>query len=91
MYGGEPEEYDVKAEQPADLVIIQMGGNDHRPPNEIPGDKFAEAYIDMIEDIHKVWPHAVVVLMVCLFPSLFLDIITPTFISVSHSIPSHFI
>ncbi|KAJ9289391.1 CAZyme family CE2 [Paecilomyces variotii] len=63
MYGGEPEEYDVKAEQPADLVIIQMGGNDHRPPNEIPGDKFAEAYIDMIEDIHKVWPQAVVVLM----------------------------
>ncbi|KAL1846697.1 hypothetical protein Plec18170_008987 [Paecilomyces lecythidis] len=62
-YGGEPEEYDVTAEQPADLVILQMGGNDHRPPNEIPGDKFEEAYIEMIEDIHNVWPHADVVLM----------------------------
>lgn len=67
-YGGEPEEYDVTAEQPADLVILQMGGNDHRPPNEIPGDKFEEAYIEMIEDIHNVWPHADVVLMVCPFP-----------------------
>lgn len=64
MYGGEPEEWDVTAEQPADLVIIQMGGNDHRHPNEIPGENFFDGYIEVIEDVHKAWPDASIVIMV---------------------------
>ncbi|KAL3454231.1 SGNH hydrolase-type esterase domain-containing protein [Aspergillus insuetus] len=63
MYDHEPEEYDVTAEQPADLVIIQMGGNDHRHPNEIPGENFYQGYIDLIEDIHHHWPDAEIVIM----------------------------
>lgn len=71
MYGDEPEIYDVAAEQPADLVIIQMGGNDHRHPNEIPGLDFYHAYVDMIEDVHRVWPKATVVIMVCFWPYIY--------------------
>ncbi|OJJ00844.1 hypothetical protein ASPVEDRAFT_40356 [Aspergillus versicolor CBS 583.65] len=63
MYGHEPEEWDVTAEQPADLVIIQMGGNDHRHPNEIPGENFYDGYIEVIEDVHKHWPDASIVIM----------------------------
>lgn len=65
MYGPEPEEFDVGAGQPADLVLIQMGGNDHRPPNEIAAPDFYHAYIDMIEDVHRTWPHATVLIVVC--------------------------
>ncbi|TQB72603.1 hypothetical protein MPDQ_006736 [Monascus purpureus] len=64
MYGPEPEEFDVGAGQPADLVLIQMGGNDHRPPNEIAAPDFYHAYIDMIEDVHRTWPHATVLIVV---------------------------
>lgn len=60
-----PEKWNVSAEQPADLVLIQMGGNDHRAPNEIPGRNFYSAYIDLIEDIHRTWPNAIVLLVVC--------------------------
>ncbi|KAL4945644.1 hypothetical protein BDV06DRAFT_184426 [Aspergillus oleicola] len=63
MYDHEPEEYDVTAEQPADLVIIQMGGNDHRNPNNIPGENFFQGYVDLIENIHQHWPDAEIVIM----------------------------
>lgn len=72
MYGGEPEEWDVTAEQPADLVIIQMGGNDHRHPNEIPGENFFDGYIEVIEDVHKHWPDASIVIMVRPFSSCYI-------------------
>ena len=64
MYDHDPEEYDVTAEQPADLVIIQMGGNDHRNPNNIPGENFFQGYVDLIENIHQHWPDAEIVIMV---------------------------
>ncbi|OOQ88723.1 acetylxylan esterase [Penicillium brasilianum] len=63
FYGNEPERWDVTAEQPADLVLIQMGGNDFRHPNEVPGKDFYHAYVDLIEDIHSAWPHAVVLIV----------------------------
>ncbi|KAJ5140727.1 Esterase SGNH hydrolase-type subgroup [Penicillium atrosanguineum] len=63
FFGHEPEKFDNKAEQPADLVVIQMGGNDHRHPNEIPGNEFYHAYVALIDDIHSTWPHAVVLIV----------------------------
>ncbi|KAJ5977586.1 Esterase SGNH hydrolase-type subgroup [Penicillium viridicatum] len=63
IYDRNPEKWDVKAEQPADLVIIQMGGNDHRHPNEIPGRDYYHAYVDLVEDIHSNWPNAIIILM----------------------------
>lgn len=66
MYNREDfEKWDVEAEQPADLVIMQLGGNDHRHPNEIPGPDFYHAYVELIEDIHRTWPHAIILIMVC--------------------------
>lgn len=47
------------------MVIIQMGGNDHRIPNEISGQNYYNAYVDLVNDIHTIWPNASVVLMVC--------------------------
>jgi hypothetical protein len=70
MYDHEPEVFDVRSKQPADLVLIQMGGNDHRHPNQIPGENFYQAYVTMVEEIHEVWPHAIVLLLVCLVTSL---------------------
>ncbi|KAJ5805959.1 Esterase SGNH hydrolase-type subgroup [Penicillium pulvis] len=63
FYPEEPEIFDNSAEQPADLVIIQLGGNDHRHPNEIPPRDFYHAYVNLIEDIHSTWPHAVILIM----------------------------
>jgi hypothetical protein len=37
----------------ADLVIIQMGGNDHRHPNEIPGRDYYHAYVELVEDVRE--------------------------------------
>lgn len=64
MYGKDPEKFDVKGDQPADLVIIQMGGNDHRKPNEISGDDYFHDYVRLVDDIHHTWPKATIVLMV---------------------------
>lgn len=63
MYGKDPEKFDVKGDQPADLVIIQMGGNDHRKPNEISGDDYFHDYVRLVDDIHHTWPKATIVLM----------------------------
>lgn len=63
IYPEEPEIFDNSAEQPADLVLIQMGGNDFRHPNEIPGRNFYHAYVELIEDIHKTWPNAIVLIV----------------------------
>ncbi|CAI7662585.1 unnamed protein product [Penicillium pancosmium] len=63
VYGDEPEEFDVKGDQATDLFLIQMGGNDHRHPNEIPGRNYYHGYIDLIDDLHKTHPHATVLLV----------------------------
>lgn len=65
VYNGVPPEFDVRTDgQPADLVVIQMGGNDHRPPNEISAEDYQRAYIDLIEDVHQIWPEATVLIVV---------------------------
>ncbi|KAK1149146.1 hypothetical protein N8T08_006366 [Aspergillus melleus] len=63
MYDHDPEEFDVRRDQDADLVVIQMGGNDHRSPNEISGPDFYHDYIRLIDDIHGIWPKAIVIVM----------------------------
>ncbi|KAF9895279.1 hypothetical protein FE257_000182 [Aspergillus nanangensis] len=63
MYGDEPEMFDVKGDQPADLVIIQMGGNDHRKPNEVSGADYYHDYLRLVDDIVHIWPQTTVVLL----------------------------
>ncbi|KAI9044492.1 SGNH/GDSL hydrolase family protein [Aspergillus affinis] len=62
-YGTHPEKWNFNAHRPADLVVINLGTNDHRDPNNLPGETFATSYIDLIEAVHKTWPKAQVVLM----------------------------
>ncbi|KAK1142612.1 hypothetical protein N8T08_007416 [Aspergillus melleus] len=62
-YGTHPEKWDFSAHRPADLVVINLGTNDHRDPNNLPGKTFAASYIGLIETVHKTWPEAQVVLM----------------------------
>lgn len=63
-FGDDPEEFDVKGDQATDLFLIQMGGNDHRHPNEIPGRNYYHAYVELINDLHSTHPHATVLLVV---------------------------
>lgn len=63
FFGDEPEDFDVKGDQPTDLFLIQMGGNDHRHPNEIPGRNYYHTYVELIDDIHRNHPHATVLLV----------------------------
>ncbi|KAL4888512.1 SGNH hydrolase-type esterase domain-containing protein [Aspergillus ambiguus] len=63
LYGDDPERFDVNGSQPADLVIIQMGGNDYRKPNEISGDDYYHDYVRLVDDIIHTWPRATIVLM----------------------------
>lgn len=63
FFGDEPEDFDVKGDQPTDLFLIQMGGNDHRHPNEIPGRNYFHTYVELIDDIHRNHPHATVLLV----------------------------
>lgn len=65
-YGTHPEKWDFTAHKPADLVVINLGTNDHRDPNNLPGETFAASYVDLIETVHETWPAADVVLMVCM-------------------------
>lgn len=62
-FGDDPEEFDVKGDQATDLFLIQMGGNDHRHPNEIPGRNYYHAYVELIDDLHRTHPHATVLLV----------------------------
>ena len=56
--------------QPADLVVINIGTNDWRSPNDVPKDDYYKSYIKLIDEIHTVWPDAQIVIMVCLLYTL---------------------
>ncbi|KKK18229.1 hypothetical protein ARAM_002979 [Aspergillus rambellii] len=62
-YGDNPEPWNFTSQQSADLAVIDLGTNDARYPNEIPGDHFVSSYVELINTVHKVWPEAQVVLM----------------------------
>ncbi|QDS70277.1 hypothetical protein FKW77_007829 [Venturia effusa] len=57
-----PEEWDFKAHQAADLVIIHIGTNDYSPANNVSGTQYQATYIDFVKKIHTVWPSAQIVL-----------------------------
>ncbi|KAI9373476.1 SGNH hydrolase-type esterase domain-containing protein [Aspergillus egyptiacus] len=63
IYGNEPPDWDFRAQQPADLVVINIGTNDHDPVNNIPSERFYTDYVKLVTDIHRIWPKAQIVLM----------------------------
>lgn len=64
-YGDRYIDWDIKIRKPADMVIINLGTNDHR--NNITGEEFFESYVKLIDGVRKAWPKAEVVMMVGYF------------------------
>ncbi|KAE8153619.1 SGNH hydrolase-type esterase domain-containing protein [Aspergillus avenaceus] len=62
-FGDSPEAWNFTAHRAADLVIINLGTNDEREQNNISGDEFYRNYVEMVEEVHKAWPDAQIVLM----------------------------
>ncbi|GES59898.1 GDSL-like lipase/acylhydrolase domain protein [Aspergillus terreus] len=62
-YGNRSVPWDPTARRAADLVVINLGTNDSRDPNNIPGGEFYNAYVELVDDIHRVWPAAQIILM----------------------------
>ncbi|KAE8389676.1 SGNH hydrolase-type esterase domain-containing protein [Aspergillus alliaceus] len=62
-FGDEPESWNFTAHRAADLVIINLGTNDGNAKNNIPSDDYYQSYVTMIEEVHRVWPKAQIVLM----------------------------
>ncbi|KAL5362409.1 acetylxylan esterase [Aspergillus floccosus] len=62
-YGNHPMPWDPTARRAADLVVINLGTNDRRDPNNIPGDEFYNAYVELVDQVHRVWPAAQIILM----------------------------
>ncbi|KAL4890162.1 acetylxylan esterase [Aspergillus ambiguus] len=60
-YGQKPVPWDPTGRRAADLVVINLGTNDDT--NDIPGDQFYDAYVNLVNDVHRVWPAAQIVLM----------------------------
>ncbi|KAL4999953.1 SGNH hydrolase-type esterase domain-containing protein [Aspergillus recurvatus] len=63
IYGEVPPDWDFNAQQPADLVVINIGTNDNNPQNNVPSEKYFTDYVKLVADIHRIWPHAQIVLM----------------------------
>ena len=64
IYGEDPPDWDFTAQQPADLVVINIGTNDNNPANNVPGADYYNDYVTLVEHLHAIWPDAQVVLMV---------------------------
>ncbi|GKZ87096.1 hypothetical protein AnigIFM59636_000225 [Aspergillus niger] len=62
-YGNQPEKWDFSAHRAADLVIIDLGTNDHRAVNDIPGSTFYDSYVELVTSVHETWPDAQIVIM----------------------------
>ncbi|KAE8353106.1 SGNH hydrolase-type esterase domain-containing protein [Aspergillus coremiiformis] len=62
-YGDNPESWSFTAHRAADLVIINLGTNDGADKNKIPSDSYYQSYVEMVDEVHRVWPNAQVVLM----------------------------
>ncbi|RAK96932.1 SGNH/GDSL hydrolase family protein [Aspergillus ibericus CBS 121593] len=62
-YGDHPEKWNFSSHQPADLVVIDLGTNDRRPQNNIPGSTFYDSYVELVNSVHKTYPNAQIVIM----------------------------
>ncbi|KAL4926379.1 SGNH/GDSL hydrolase family protein [Aspergillus undulatus] len=63
IYGENPPDWDFGAQQPADLVVIHIGTNDNNPAINVPAADYFKDYVKLVDDIHRIWPDAQIVLM----------------------------
>lgn len=45
-------------------MVINIGTNDNNPANNVSSSDYYHDYVKLVDDIHKIWPHAEIVLMV---------------------------
>ncbi|THC92783.1 hypothetical protein EYZ11_007744 [Aspergillus tanneri] len=64
IYGSNPPKWDFRAHAAADLVIINLGANDDL--NGVLREEFERSYIEHINEVHRIWPQAQIILMACL-------------------------
>jgi len=60
--GTNPEPWNFKAHPAADITVINIGTNDNNTANNVTGAEFYGAYIDLINGIHKTWPHTQIII-----------------------------
>ncbi|KAL4954700.1 GDSL-like lipase/acylhydrolase domain protein [Aspergillus filifer] len=63
IYGEDHPNWDFSSQQPADLVVINIGTNDNNPAINVPGTDYYNDYVQLVESLHAIWPDAQVVLM----------------------------
>lgn len=57
----DPPKWDFSKQQPADVVVINIGTNDNNTANNVTSAEFVPAYISLIEQIHATWPDAPII------------------------------
>ncbi|PGH11883.1 hypothetical protein AJ80_06948 [Polytolypa hystricis UAMH7299] len=62
LYGTNPPKWNFKKQQPADLVVINIGTNDFNEANGVTTKQYFESYVKLIGDIHRVWPKAQIII-----------------------------
>jgi hypothetical protein len=68
IYGDNPPKWDFSRQQPADLVVINIGTNDENDQNNVTSSQYYNSYVELVQGIHRVWPKAQIVLHVCNSP-----------------------
>ncbi|KAL2817524.1 SGNH hydrolase-type esterase domain-containing protein [Aspergillus cavernicola] len=63
IYGENPPNWYFRGQQPADLVVINIGTNDNNSANNVSSTDYYNDYVKLVGDIHKIWPKAQIVLM----------------------------
>ncbi|KAL4908621.1 hypothetical protein BDW74DRAFT_175304 [Aspergillus multicolor] len=63
VHGDDPPDWDFSAQQPADLVVINIGTNDNNPANNVSSEDYFNDYVNLVSNIHAIWPDAQIVLM----------------------------
>ncbi len=59
-----PEPWDFSKHPAADLVVINIGTNDHNAHNNVSTAAYIEALTKLIQGVHGKWPQAQVIVMV---------------------------
>ena len=61
-----PEPWDFKKHPAADIVVINIGTNDHNEANNVSTDAYIDALTKIIQGVHGKYPKAQVIVMVSL-------------------------